>query len=75
MLKDTSIVQGEEIANKLREQIMLEEFSPVKALSFSAGVATFNVGESFDELIARADKALYLAKNAGRNCVKTEREI
>lgn len=75
MLKDTSIVQGEEIANKLREQIMLEDFSPVKALSFSAGVATFNVGESFDELIARADKALYLAKNAGRNCVKTERDI
>lgn len=75
MLKDTSIVQGEEIANKLREQIMLEDFSPVKALSFSAGVATFNVGESFDDLIARADKALYLAKNAGRNCVKTERDI
>ncbi|CAH1577755.1 Sensor domain-containing diguanylate cyclase [Vibrio rotiferianus] len=75
MLKDTSIVQGKEIANKLREQIMLEDFSPVKALSFSAGVATFNVGESFDELIARADKALYLAKNAGRNCVKTERDI
>jgi diguanylate cyclase (GGDEF)-like protein len=35
--------------------------------TFSAGVATWNGSETSDELIARADSALYAAKGAGRN--------
>jgi diguanylate cyclase (GGDEF)-like protein len=35
--------------------------------TFSAGVATWNRQETGDELIVRADKALYHAKEAGRN--------
>ncbi|NJC69826.1 GGDEF domain-containing protein [Planosporangium thailandense] len=34
--------------------------------TFSAGVATWNGAESADELVARADRALYRAKDAGR---------
>ena len=34
--------------------------------SFSAGVATWNGAETSDELIGRADAALYAAKEAGR---------
>jgi diguanylate cyclase (GGDEF)-like protein len=42
--------------------------------SFSAGVATWNRTETSDELIARADAALYAAKAAGRRRVHaTER--
>ena len=37
--------------------------------SFSAGVATWDGSETSDELTARADAALYVAKNAGRNRV------
>jgi len=36
--------------------------------SFSAGVAVWDGAETSDELIARADKALYEAKAAGRRC-------
>jgi GGDEF domain-containing protein len=35
--------------------------------TFSAGVATWDSAETSDELIARADRALYLAKQSGRN--------
>ena len=38
-------------------------------VSLSAGVAAFDANvNSLDELIARADKALYAAKSAGRDC-------
>jgi diguanylate cyclase (GGDEF)-like protein len=35
--------------------------------TFSAGLATWDGAETSDELIARADRALYAAKNAGRD--------
>jgi diguanylate cyclase (GGDEF)-like protein len=37
------------------------------AVTASAGVATFAEGESVEELLARADAALYQAKHGGRN--------
>ena len=37
-------------------------------VTVSAGVATCVAGESVEALIARADAALYQAKDAGRNC-------
>jgi diguanylate cyclase (GGDEF)-like protein len=36
----------------------------------SFGVSTRLVGESFDAFLDRADKAMYAAKAAGRNCVR-----
>ena len=42
----------------------------VLRITISAGVAERNPGESRDRLIARADEALYLAKNRGRNRVE-----
>ena len=36
----------------------------------SAGVAIHVGGESTEQLLARADAALYAAKDAGRDCVR-----
>ncbi len=71
LLRDTSIEQSEQIATNLQEKMTLENFSPVTSMTFSAGVATLSAGQSFDDLIANADKALYTAKKSGRNCVKS----
>ena len=48
---------------------MLERLRPVTPAgqTFSAGVATWNPPETSDQLITRADRALYRAKDAGRN--------
>ena len=71
LLGDTSIEQSEQIATNLQEKMKLENFLPVTSMTFSAGVATLSAGQSFDDLIANADKALYTAKKSGRNCVKS----
>jgi diguanylate cyclase len=42
----------------------------VDPLSISVGVAVPEPGESFEQALGRADKALYLAKNDGRNRVR-----
>ncbi|AZO57495.1 MULTISPECIES: diguanylate cyclase [unclassified Mesorhizobium] len=36
----------------------------------SFGIAELHIGEGFADLMRRADEALYLAKNAGRDCVR-----
>ena len=41
-----------------------------RRVTASFGVAEYVAGESFSDLFARADKALYLAKESGRDCVK-----
>jgi diguanylate cyclase (GGDEF)-like protein len=43
--------------------------APELTPSVSIGVTCFSLGENGSDLIARADKALYLAKSNGRNCV------
>ncbi len=42
------------------------------AISASFGVAQWHEGDSIDRLLRRADRALYRAKNLGRNCVISE---
>ena len=37
----------------------------------SGGVAEYSVGESIDQLIERADNALYSAKHNGRNQISS----
>jgi diguanylate cyclase (GGDEF)-like protein len=39
--------------------------------TFSAGVAAWDGSEGLDALVARADAALYAAKDAGRDCTRT----
>jgi diguanylate cyclase (GGDEF)-like protein len=41
--------------------------APGLVLTVSAGVASFRKGETVEQLLHRADQALYQAKNAGRN--------
>jgi hypothetical protein len=38
-------------------------------VSISAGVAVGREGDSFEQVYLEADRALYAAKRAGRNCV------
>ncbi len=43
-------------------------------LSVSIGVSAYARGDTAAALVGRADKAMYLAKAAGKNCVRSENE-
>lgn len=73
ILPHTEIDQASAVAERLRAAIESEQFSSRRlAISASFGVAQTGAGEDrFDELLRRADSALYDAKNSGRNAVVT----
>ena len=62
LLPTSTLGQAVEIVNRLRLATPL-------AQTFSAGVALWHGDETSDQLVARADKALYQAKQAGRDQV------
>lgn len=67
-------VKGEELAERIRASL---NGSPLVIngqmidLTVSVGVATLEHQSTFKELMLDADKALYFAKNSGRNVVKS----
>jgi len=51
----------------IRKTIEGMDFSPANKVTFSAGMATMLIDESFEDWLQRADRALYRAKVTGRN--------
>ena len=60
MLPDASVAQAHEIVDRMRRATPLGQ-------TFSAGIALWDGAETAEELTARADTALYQAKNSGRD--------
>lgn len=56
----------ERMRRSLRETPVCADVPEIR-LTFSAGVTNYRKGEAIDDLIERADKALYDAKHAGRD--------
>jgi diguanylate cyclase (GGDEF)-like protein len=71
LLPQASNESAMEVAEKLRRAIETFHFPGVpRPVTVSAGTAHFpEFGETRDEVVSAADSALYLAKQAGRNCV------
>lgn len=57
------------LAEQIRESVAMTPFPPVPRVTVSVGVAEYQEGESGDDLLRHADKALYGAKRNGRNRV------
>ncbi|MGM0412339.1 MAG: GGDEF domain-containing protein, partial [Pseudomonadota bacterium] len=56
-----------ELAERLRRTVADEPFPTAGRVTISVGVAAAHPGESLEQLEERADRALYAAKQAGRN--------
>ncbi|TVT69359.1 MAG: diguanylate cyclase [Denitromonas halophila] len=69
LLRETPIDAAMAVAEALRAKIADVPFEVVGTVSASFGVATWNHHENAHALINRADRALYQAKNRGRNTV------
>lgn len=70
VLPKTDLMTAQEIALKLRDRMQETEFTDIGNRTSSCGVATLLENESLVNMIQRADSALYLAKDNGRNRVE-----
>ena len=68
---ETNLDKASGLAEKLRRCISEHDWPKGLKLTASFGVAQMLEDESPTDFIARADKALYVAKAQGRNCVRT----
>jgi diguanylate cyclase (GGDEF)-like protein len=57
------------LAEKIRINVAHYEFPQVGSKTISSGVAVYRTNDTINAIIARADAALYTAKEQGRNCV------
>lgn len=74
LLPHTGGAQAQALAGQLLDAIRSHPFptgSHPAAVTASIGIALFpEHGNTFEELLARADSAMYEAKGAGRNCLR-----
>jgi diguanylate cyclase (GGDEF)-like protein len=75
LLPQTALSEARAIAERLREKVATANF-PNRKVTISIGVAAFapNI-KTPEELISAADKALYEAKNKGRNNVQVYQNL
>jgi two-component system, cell cycle response regulator len=69
LLPDVDEVGGQATAERLRENVSRRTVAGLH-VTVSAGCATWMSGESPDDLLRRADEALYAAKRGGRDQVQ-----
>jgi len=75
LLPTANLENASVLAEKLRVYIENLNIDVVGKITASFGVSQVVEGDEMQDVIGRADEALYLAKNSGRNCVKTELEV
>lgn len=72
LMPDTTQAQGIEAMTRLQRELTKAFFladGQKVLITFSAGVAELREGENGHDAVCRADKAMYLAKRAGKNRV------
>lgn len=75
LLPCTSVEQARELAMDIKDAITKYEFSARLDISCSFGIAQMQRGQSLEQLIARADASMYLAKEHGKNTIEVGASI
>ena len=74
IMPDTALLNAELLCNRLRDAVRssrpaaIDDAGPI---TLSGGLVQFRNGETCDDLVRRADIALYQAKTGGRNRITT----
>jgi len=79
LLPETTIKGGVGVTQKLKRAVTAFTSRPdcvISSLTFSAGLAQFRFeDETVDDLLARADRAQYQAKDAGKGQIRTQHDV
>ncbi|MEX1201029.1 MAG: diguanylate cyclase [Methylophaga sp.] len=70
LASNNMLTEAGNLARRLRKHIASVNFPEVGHITISIGVAEWHAGESRRALLERADKAMYQAKQGGRNRVE-----
>lgn len=70
ILPETNLENAINVAEKIRFNIENYNFKNIGKVTVSLGATEIKKGENFDHAFKRADEALYMAKNKGRNRVE-----
>ena len=65
--KYSDINSLEHLVKKLQTKLSITSFAPVEKLTCSFGITIYKNGDNDESIVKRADKALYTAKETGRN--------
>jgi diguanylate cyclase (GGDEF)-like protein len=75
ILPETSLVEAETVAERIRTHLEEEIFTPISGkklkVTISIGVTEYYPKEELSSFIQRADKAMYISKQNGRNRVSS----
>jgi len=71
LLQGTPVNKAVILVEELRESTSKMETPGVSRVTASFGVVEYCSGDTVDSLIQRADKLMYEAKTAGRNCIRS----
>lgn len=72
---ETDAAQAAHLAEACRRMLASEPFEEVGPVTASFGVAQWAEGDTMEDLVRRADVALYEAKHAGRNRVHAAEKV
>jgi diguanylate cyclase (GGDEF)-like protein len=75
VLPDTGQHEACLAAERIRAQVSsidLSRWLDARQITVSIGVTTSTAADTVSTMLGRADAALYMAKRAGRNCVRTD---
>ncbi len=72
LLPATPITAAAALAEELRTALQTGQIEGVGTVTASFGVTGWVPGDTVDLLLQRADRLLYQAKGAGRNCVRSD---
>jgi diguanylate cyclase len=78
ILPNTQVDKARLVAEKIRQSVLETEFLVRQVdveITLSGGISQIREGDTIEEFILRADKALYLAKREGKNQIKSQDDL